>query len=394
MSSTNCPSSIMLPIASVMYTPQMEGRPSSSIFFLPAQQNLWEFFMTKDAKPKSDAGRLQNIQRMLGICQGLEWLHRNLEYQLTANRPQVTAYYHCDLKPDNILVCEDPSTQSLVFKLSDFGQARGLRHKSGAGEQREAGSKIPLPNDQGEYTYLPPECQTRESQASANSTTDVWSFGCILLLMMVFNYDGKVGVELFQTQRINESLQNEPRSDRFYVDSISPRINPAVSRYLRSLGDRSCSDTGLKVNDDADSKFTQSTVKYLEKSLLVVRPGKRDKIETVLKILRKNYNDRPPAHSEPIPRTNVPSDATYCTNLPDRKILFFSKKGIRVYEPLAASSNGGLINPLGGHSAWSDLLHLRPSFKSCTESAICTVLKPPDASRPTVSIEVFLLFSK
>lgn len=350
--------------------------------------------MTKDAKPKSDADRLQNIQRLLGICQGLEWLHRNLEYQVTTNRPQVTAYYHCDLKPDNILVCDDPSTRSLVFRISDFGQARGLRHKSSAREHREAGSKIPLPNEQGEYTYLPPECQTRRSQASANSTTDVWSFGCILLLMMVFNYDGKVGIEHFQTQRINESLRNEQKSDRFYVDNVNPRINPAVTSHLHNLGDRSRGDNGLKGNGDADSKFTQSTVKYLENSVLVVRPRKRHKIETVLETLRRNYNDRPPAHSEPIPRSNAPSDADYCSNLPDGKILFFSKKGIRVYEPLAASSNGGLINPLGGRNAWSDLPHLRPSLKSCTKSAICTVLKPLDISRPTVSREVLLLFSK
>lgn len=393
MTSTTCPSSIMRPICSVIYTPQTEGCPSSSIFFLPAKQNLWEFFMTKDAMPKSDADRLQNIQRMLGICQGLDWLHRNLEYQPIANRPQVTAYYHCDLKPDNILICEDPSTRSLVFRISDFGQARGLRQKTSAGEQREAGSKVPLPNDQGEYTYLPPECQTRKSQASANSRTDVWSFGCILLLMMVFNHEGKGGIEGFQTQRINESLISGQRSDRFYVEDTNPRLNPAVTRYLRDLGNRSRSDTDLKVNGDADSTFTQSTAKYLERSVLVVRPGKRDRIETVLKTLQKSYNDRPPAHSYPIPRANVPPDATYCSNLPDGKLLFFSKGGIRVYEPSAASSTGVLINPLGGYEAWSDLVQLRPSYKSCTTSAICTVLTPPDVSRPTVSIPNFLLFS-
>lgn len=338
--------------------------------------------MTKNGKPKSDADRLQNIQRMLGICQGLDWLHRNLEYQLPGNRSQATAYYHCDLKPDNILVCEDLSTRSLVFKISDFGQARGLRQKSSAGEQREAGSKIPLPSGQGEYTYLPPECQTRELQASANSTTDVWSFGCLLLLMMVFNYGGRSGIENFETQRMNQSVGNE-RNDRFFVDNSNPRLNPAVTSCLRNLAD---SAVGHKVNGDADSQFTKATVKYLERSVLAVKHGKRHKIGNVLQALRRNYNDRPPAQSQPIPRTNVPPGATYCSNLPDGKVLFFSKRGIRVYEPLEAPAKGGSINPLGGHPAWSDLLHLRPSLKSCTSSAICTVVRPLDVSRPTVCI--------
>lgn len=346
--------------------------------------------MTENARPKSDADRLQNIQRMLGICQGLDWLHRNLEYQLPSNRPQVTAYYHCDLKPDNILVCEDPSTRSLVFKISDFGQARGLRQKSSDGKQREAGSRISLLNGRVEYTYLPPECQTKDSQTSANSRTDVWSFGCILLLMMVFNYGGKDRVKVFETERIKSSPGNE-RSDRFYINNTDAKLNPAVAGCLRDLAVRAGSDTGHQVNGDADSQFTQSTVKYLEKSVLAVKPGKRDKIERVLKTLRFYYNDRPPARSEPIPRTNVPPGAIYCSNLPDGKVLFFSKRVIRVYEPKEATSKDVAITPLGGHEAWSDRLHLRPALRSCTKSAICTVVSPIDKSQPTVSKENLLL---
>ncbi|KAL1857689.1 hypothetical protein Daus18300_010209 [Diaporthe australafricana] len=214
--------------------------------------NLWHY-MTEEAKPTSDADRLRNIKRMLGICQGLDWLHRNLEYRLTMGESQFTAYYHCDLKPDNILVCEDPSTHSLVFRISDFGQARGLRQKSSDGRYRRAGSMIPFPNGQGEYTYLPPECQTRESQASANSTTDVWSFACILLLMVIFNYGGSDAIKEFQTRRHESSLSDE-KNDRFYIDSANPRLNPAVINYMKNFEEMPAEP---QINNISDMKAVQ-----------------------------------------------------------------------------------------------------------------------------------------
>lgn len=379
MSSTSCPSSIMQPICSVVYTPQTEGLPSSSIFFLPAKQNLWDY-MTQEAKPTSDAGRLQNIKRMLGICQGLDWLHRNLEYQLTVDEPQFTAYYHCDLKPDNILVCEDPSTRSLVFRISDFGQARGLRQKSSDGRYRRAGSRIPLPDGRGEYTYLPPECQTREDQSSANSTTDVWSFACILMLMIIFNHGGGDAVKEFQSERLLNSLTDE-KNDRFYIDNKKPRLNPAVISSLRNFEQM---PTETYINGDIDLKFTQSTLKYLEKSALAVDHERRHKIGEVLKTLRNNFNDRPPAHTRSTQHSGVPVNATYCSNLPDERIIFSSKTLLRVYKPGQADPEGSGVNLVAAHEGWSDAPHLRPSLKSCTKSEVCTVFSSRALSQPTV----------
>lgn len=388
MSSTSCPSSIMQPICSVIYTPQTEGLPSSSIFFLAAKQNLWHY-MTQEAKPTSDAGRLQNIKRMLGICQGLDWLHRNLEYQHPVGEPRFTAYYHCDLKPDNILVCEDPSTHSLVFRISDFGQARGLRQKSNDGKHRKAGSGIPLLNGQEEYTYLPPECQTRKEQSWANSKTDVWSYACILMLMIIFNHGGSDAVKEFQAERLLNSLTNK-RNDRFYIDNENPRLNPAVIRSLRNFADM---PNETYINGDTDLKFTQSTLKYLEKSALVVKHEGRDTIKDVLETLRKNFNARPPAHTRSTQHSGVPVNATYCSNLPDGRVIFSSKTLLRVYRPGQADPEGSGVNLVTAHEGWSDVPHLRPSLKSCTRSEVCTVFSPSDPSQPTVRAPNFLAFS-
>lgn len=384
-SSTNCPSSIMIPICSTTYTHQRTGQTFPSIFFLPAECNLYDY-MTREEKPASDGDRLRNMQQMVEICQALDWLHRNLLYVAADDEYKVTSFYHCDLNPDNILVCKQPFSKSPVFKISDFGQARGLRQTStkSNGDRGKLGSVIPLPGRE-EYTYLPPECQTPESQAStAHSTTDVWSFGCILLLMIIFNHEGPQSVGMFQRKRLERS--GAENNDRFYINKHAPTLNPAVVENMTRLTDQTHPDE-TKHNGQSDNKLTHSTLKYLKKSVLVINHRNRNSIADVLKKLRQFYNDRPPASLRSFERIGVSDKSTYCGNFPDGKMFFFSKQALRIYDQdTTDTKNVVLYN--GAQEEWSDLMNLRPSLKSCAESAICVVSNKGKVEGATVSLRI------
>ncbi|KAI0867737.1 hypothetical protein GGS24DRAFT_507487 [Hypoxylon argillaceum] len=121
--SSDCPSSIMTSVCSVIYKlPGYRDRstPAASIFFHLADQNL-EDYMTSDSRPnpKDDLERLCILRQMLALSQGLQWLNQERQ-QYGSGR----AYCHNDLKPQNILVFGNPDhPETLRFKITDFGEA-------------------------------------------------------------------------------------------------------------------------------------------------------------------------------------------------------------------------------------------------------------------------------
>ncbi|KAG9148938.1 hypothetical protein Leryth_026590 [Lithospermum erythrorhizon] len=80
------------------------------------------------------------------ILQGVEYIHEN-------------GLVHCDIKPLNILVCEDG------VKIGDFGCAKSI-------ENRTMFSGTPI--------YMPPEVARGEEQGFS---ADIWSLGCTIIEM-------------------------------------------------------------------------------------------------------------------------------------------------------------------------------------------------------------------
>lgn len=69
--------------------------------------------------------RRQNIRRMIDVCIALERLGKTFTYDKRKDRLASTSYYHCDLKPSNILVYVEHGRIS--FKVADFGQTQGVQ---------------------------------------------------------------------------------------------------------------------------------------------------------------------------------------------------------------------------------------------------------------------------
>lgn len=72
-------------------------------------------------------------------------------------------YVHCDIKPDNILVCND-----MDVKIADFGWAKRVQEPSPRGIIR------------GTLQYVAPESYLREEY---ESRVDVWALGCVVVEM-------------------------------------------------------------------------------------------------------------------------------------------------------------------------------------------------------------------
>jgi len=136
---------------------------------------------------------------------------------------------HYDLKPKNILVKDDK------FLLTDFGLSR-LELSDGPQE-----SQIRV---QGFY-YAPeclPSLTGAGGRSSAGKEADVWSFGCILAMIITFLQYGPEGVTEFEMSRRTKTYV--PNRGTFTTKSFhaNGRLNPAIQDWFQRAGENSQSD--------------------------------------------------------------------------------------------------------------------------------------------------------
>src|SRR5207249_3499767 len=97
-------------------------------------------------------------------------------------------------------------------------------------------------------TYAAPEADLTEE-------SDVWSFGCVLLVVLIFNHEGVAGVNEFMA-----SLLRETGIDGFYNPQTLER-NAETSNGIGYLRKRS--------KTESDKLVTLKLLDLLEKQILV-----------------------------------------------------------------------------------------------------------------------------
>jgi serine/threonine protein kinase len=202
-------------------------------------------YLSRDANfPAGDSfKRSENVQHMFKLAGGLKWLADHItEHSGKFGRQ---AIWHLDLHWANVLVCRDPR----AFKISDFGGA--VRRIDCGQKQRSRYTR--RTNLSGAFSA---------PELDPTATSDVWSFGCILLLVIIFNYEGVGGLNEF-----NASLLRHANVDCFY-EKTTGRANQEVVSCIEHLRRR--------IDKESDRLVTTGLLDLLQKDILVPVKQRKD----------------------------------------------------------------------------------------------------------------------
>ncbi|CAN9469440.1 unnamed protein product [Alternaria alternata] len=176
-----------------------------------------EDFLTDEKETLNSWTSSLLLTNLVDIVQALACLHDNFNT------------LHLDIKPDNILVFNRPPSRledgnleeaRFEWKISDFGLARKRYAKERTGplydRNRSASQSASLPATRPAGRFQAPEVQQRAS-SKASGGSDVWSMGCVILMVLGFVVDGPTRVsELLGSLRL--LIQKGGVTDKlFYV---------------------------------------------------------------------------------------------------------------------------------------------------------------------------------
>ncbi|KAJ9497557.1 hypothetical protein H2202_006981 [Exophiala xenobiotica] len=177
------------------------------------------------------------LTEALSLAQALEFLHN----QMTTDRGRKLRCAHLDLKPENILVCFPPdahpdSCPVGQWKITDFGMAKIEQSVVGQEIVQEHQEQDPAPGNvlrdlssqpptRGEGAFQPPEVQIIE-KAKVSTRRDVWSFGCVLAMVLAYALGGPEEVAKQHQSRAAGS------DDYFYLRRRQPRTEARISASI------------------------------------------------------------------------------------------------------------------------------------------------------------------
>ncbi|KAG9503283.1 hypothetical protein J7337_006126 [Fusarium musae] len=215
--------------------------------------NLYEFWKSD---PFSETGNrdLDVIRWMstqtLGLLAALDAIHN----------PQGMQFYgrHGDIKPENILWFEMDDEPHGLLVLADFGLTKFHRERT---RSRTKNTTVGYT-----YTYAPPEIDIEGGVVSRSS--DIWSFGCVLLEMVCWLLGGWELCEAFSRARLTEEdASGVLRTDKFFAivkleDDELRRftVKPQVSDFIRRLD-----------HHESCTNYIHDILDIVEKYMVVVR---------------------------------------------------------------------------------------------------------------------------
>ncbi|CAI9637744.1 hypothetical protein GT037_008730 [Alternaria burnsii] len=188
------------------------------LIFERATCTLEEFLTDEKRGLKSWTSSLL-LTNLVGLVQALACLHDNLDT------------LHLDIKPDNILVFDRPPIQledgtlqeaKFEWKISDFGLARKRHAKERTGplydRNRSASQSASLYATRPAGRFQAPEVQRRGS-SKASRGSDVWSMGCVILMVLGFLVDTPSRVLRLLNSLQLEIVEGGVTDNLFYVTS-------------------------------------------------------------------------------------------------------------------------------------------------------------------------------
>lgn len=187
---------------------------------------------------------------LAGLTSAIEHVHDFFEHRIDL---KLIGCHH-DLRPHNILV------SGTTFILADFGLSRF----------KESTRDSDTPFQRGMGDYLAPECEDHETfePRRIRRSSDIWSFGCILVEVATYMVRGHTAVETFRNKRLSIV-----RAFVFYLFHNGPNKPSSV-----------VADWLLELEQSAHISCTLLVI--LARSMLSVNPLERPKAKELTSRIR------------------------------------------------------------------------------------------------------------
>jgi len=202
-----------------------KSRPYLVMEFLDGE-TLAKILERQKPLPEAEAGRYASL-----ICDALDYLHKN-------------GITHCDLKPQNIMVCRDGSLRLFDFGIARVDQARRLTF---------AGFTPTM----GTPDYMAPE---QVKGRRGDHRTDIYSLGAIL-------YEMTTGSTLFQGESpyvvMNARVTGDPVAPRKLNENLTPVIQEIILHALERDPEKRYASAGEMKKELDDYETVQLTERHL-----------------------------------------------------------------------------------------------------------------------------------
>ena len=252
---------------------------------------MWDYFEDPNISITTPEQKKKVFSHTIGLAGALAYLHDEL---FIASTGEQLCCYHLDLKPHNILVFEEGD--NVIWKVSDFGISQIKRipasrahfepehrvsflnsifkpDKSGA----DPSSGVANPRDAG--TYTAPEA--RHKAEKVTRTSDVWSLGCVMTLVLTFLDNQRTGIGKFEAARMKD------RDDDMFYDSFTtrfgesrPSLRPSIPVWLDYLTE------SAKKRSEHEGKVVGQASDLIRSRMLLPEPADRYTAKRVEEKLR------------------------------------------------------------------------------------------------------------
>ncbi|KAJ5090602.1 hypothetical protein N7532_009286 [Penicillium argentinense] len=276
---------------------------STYSLFMPLALCDLKQYMTnhRRKKPKTKAEKMAFIQSARGLANGLEFLHDGM---MTKDGYNLVCY-HMDLKPDNVLIFPEITAdgEKHIWKISDFGMSHVKYRRRGEKDKKKESVKdfnrwfarhpqmepqarpqdnsvSGVVNQRGDGTYLAPESMT--NFPILNTSSDVWSLGCIISVVFAYLEEGANGVAEYANNRLTHTKAGGV--DRFFLrknGGSRPKVNhPVVKRWHSYLIEKAM------YRSKTEGRAVELILRFLEDSVFQEQPKRCDARELERKLLR------------------------------------------------------------------------------------------------------------